>query len=712
MATINYDFYDNKDIYNDGSVEKDLLEYYRDGKDLDFSREDIFYLTDDIRTNILNWYPFTKKDDVLEIGCGCGTITELLCNNCKTVTCIEGSKRRAEITYHRHIQRDNLDIFAGNFENVQFNKKYDYIILIGVFEYAKRFFENDQPFHFFLNKIKSLLKPNGKVLIAIENRYGLKYWAGGNEDHIVAPYVGLEGYDNYDVQTFGKQEFVNLIQDVGFTNYKFYYPFPDYKMTSIVYTDERLPKNDEIMSVPFFLYGKNINFDVHRVLSGIIDNNEFGFFSNSFLIEFGTKQSKMSNVVFSKNSVTRNDEYQITTIQTSDNKFFKKAKYSNKHLDSLLDNHTELSKLGIKSSKIIKTNDIYESEYIVGENTANIFKKLIDHNDIKGIINEFDNVVNYYNGISVLKKLSNPIIPDLNKAYPDKTYVLKMSLIDGNVSNLIKNKNGEYVLIDQEWVDCSEIPADYLIYNSIMYLYGVNYRLNNLIKIDEILKKYDFNGKKIDALRAINDVYYQENNILNPLKCSIVNNCSRLLNNTKIDDYCVLYYDDGSGFNENNKIVKKYTSDFNSDVYCVSFSLDKKTKCVRFDPLIKGCRFVKLSSILVNNKLIKYDKFNFVDYKNGSLLISEHPFIVFKNTSSTINICVKMEELSKVDEQLYLAELISKNNDIDNQLKIEKDEKEKVLKDLNETKTVLNSIVNSKSWKLLNKIRRVVFRKK
>ena len=217
MAKLDLKFYDNKDIYDDGNVENELLDYYKNNNgNLNFEREDIFYLTTSIRSNILKWYPISKNDEVLEIGCGCGTITGMLCEKAKNVTCIEGSKRRAEITYYRHKEKDNLYVYAGNFEKVAINKKFDYIVLIGVFEYAKIFFENKNPFDFFLTKIKDMLKENGKVLLAIENRYGIKYWAGANEDHLYTSYVGLEGYDNYNVQTFGKKEFIDLIRKKWF----------------------------------------------------------------------------------------------------------------------------------------------------------------------------------------------------------------------------------------------------------------------------------------------------------------------------------------------------------------------------------------------------------------------------------------------------------------------------------------------------------------
>lgn len=40
------------------------------------------------------------------------------------------------------------------------------------------------PYRVFLDKINRHLKPNGKILMAIENKLGLKYFAGCKEDHV------------------------------------------------------------------------------------------------------------------------------------------------------------------------------------------------------------------------------------------------------------------------------------------------------------------------------------------------------------------------------------------------------------------------------------------------------------------------------------------------------------------------------------------------
>jgi len=83
MATINYDFYDGKDIYNDGNIEEKLLSFFKNNRKQEFYSEDMFYTTTQIRENILNWFPFSNDQTILEIGAGVGTITEMLCDKCK-----------------------------------------------------------------------------------------------------------------------------------------------------------------------------------------------------------------------------------------------------------------------------------------------------------------------------------------------------------------------------------------------------------------------------------------------------------------------------------------------------------------------------------------------------------------------------------------------------------------------------------------------------
>lgn len=290
---LNCDFYKGNDLYSDGKIESEILNIVKSGRDLrEMVRNDnrwpILYHFSKIRENILNFYPFDKESDsILEVGAGCGAITGLLCKNSRTVTAVELSKSRAEVISHRYSSLENLEIIVGNLNDIEFETKFNYITLLGVLEYAKSFTKTHNPYMDFLKKIKKLLAPKGKVLIAIENKFGLKYWAGAREDHSGILFDSIEGYPNGSkAQTFGKYELEQMLIQSGFSSIYFYYPFPDYKLPDIIFSDDKLPTEEDLFrNAPFYDNNRYQLFNENLAFKQIVRNKMFPFFSNSFLIE-------------------------------------------------------------------------------------------------------------------------------------------------------------------------------------------------------------------------------------------------------------------------------------------------------------------------------------------------------------------------------------------------------------------------------------------
>lgn len=193
------------------------------------------------RHMLLNWYSFREKSSLLEIGAGCGAITGLFLEKLSSVTCNELSSSRSTVIRNRFQNYKNLTIYSGNINQFQSKAKYDYITLIGVLEYTAKYSSSSNPYKEILSIVKSLLKPNGHLLLSIENKIGLKYLAGAPEDHLSEIFTSLENYpQNKEIQTFTKSELTNLLTTVGFTKTDFYYPFPDYKLPTIVFSEEGL----------------------------------------------------------------------------------------------------------------------------------------------------------------------------------------------------------------------------------------------------------------------------------------------------------------------------------------------------------------------------------------------------------------------------------------------------------------------------------------
>ena len=290
---LNYEFYKGQDDYSDGDIEDELLKMVSEEKDvLKILKKDyrwpVLYHFSPVRQNIVEWYPIDKNAEVLEVGAGCGAITGALCRKTKRVTCIELSKRRSLINANRNSEYANLEIMVGNFNDIVLEKKYDVITLIGVLEYAKYYTNTENSFCDFLVNIRKMLKPDGKVLIAIENKYGLKYWAGAKEDHTGIAFDGIEGYHATEskVRTFAKPELEKILDDAGYKNLTFYYPHPDYKFPTQIFSDDYMPTGEDLTcSKDTYDNSRMYLFNETLAFQELVTAGAFPFFSNSFLIE-------------------------------------------------------------------------------------------------------------------------------------------------------------------------------------------------------------------------------------------------------------------------------------------------------------------------------------------------------------------------------------------------------------------------------------------
>ena len=291
-VTINLNYYNGIDAYTDGEVEDELLEIVKkENTDIEeiiskSNKWSIIYHLSKTRHNILEWYNFGENKTVLEVGSGCGAITGLFSRKAKKVVAVEISKKRSLINAYRNKNCENLEIFVGNLNDIKLEEKFDYITLIGVFEYSRGFTVSEKPEIDFLNKLKQYLKPDGKIIIAIENKFGLKYWAGALEDHTAVLFDGIQGYLNTEkIATYSKTELEDILKKVDLSEIEFYYPFPDYKMSNMSYSENYLPEIGD-------LRGLIHNYDMNRyvffnegiVYDQLIKDKNMEKFSNSFLV--------------------------------------------------------------------------------------------------------------------------------------------------------------------------------------------------------------------------------------------------------------------------------------------------------------------------------------------------------------------------------------------------------------------------------------------
>lgn len=204
---------------------------------------------------------------------------------------------------------------VGNLNDMDLGQQYDYVVVNGVLEYAMSFTEGDTPYETFLRKMGSYLKDTGKLLIAIENKLGMKYFAGAPEDHTDIPFFGINGYPgNHSVRTFSKTELQELVKESGFPFQKFYYPYPDYKFPTEIFTDASLTTNHYGKNYPIYTDKTVDLFSETAGIEAMKKEQIADRFVNSFLLVAGKQELKeKEELLYVKLNQGRRKEFRTLT---------------------------------------------------------------------------------------------------------------------------------------------------------------------------------------------------------------------------------------------------------------------------------------------------------------------------------------------------------------------------------------------------------------
>lgn len=523
---LNYTFYSGSDLYSDGdAIEEEMLRIAKSGtweeEVMSSTKWPILYHFSDIRGNIIDWYPMEKDADVLEIGSGCGAVSGFLCKKAKKVVGIELSKRRSLINAYRNRNCDNLEIVVGNFKDIVLGEKFDYVTLIGVLEYASLYMNSDSPYEDMLMRIKKYLKPGGKIIIAIENKMGLKYLNGAKEDHVGKRFAGMEDYRYItNVRTFSKPELETMLGNCGINKYCFYYPIPDYKLPDTIYSDDSMPKRGDVRfwgtnydTIRLSLYNDAIMSDQ------VCADHMFAYFSNSFLIVANEAEN---NVKYAHYTRQREKDFQTSTIiyDMNGKKSVKKEYlFKQERREDILANmekyHSVLQEQFINITYLpVRCKDNYSIEYpyLMGETIEELLLK--DIHCYAKLLNVFEKAFSYIFCIKEDKVIPFEITDQYKKIFG--TWSLKkgvpavaVSNLDMNLGNLIFQGRNIYCF-DYEWVFDFPIPIDFMklrCFNVFHSKYNMYYAAR--LKKEEILQRIGIKKEDFAVLTKM-DLRFQE----------------------------------------------------------------------------------------------------------------------------------------------------------------------------------------------------------
>ena len=610
---LDYSKYPGEDLYCDGEVEDEILEIVKSRSAVEYAslieeRKSwpILYHLSHLRENIVDWLPIGSEDKVLEVGSGCGAITGALARKAGSVTCVELSKKRSLINAHRHSDCENITIHVGNFKDVEpeLSRDFNYICLIGVFEYGVSYIGGDKPFEDFLGLLRSHLAEGGRIVIAIENKYGMKYFAGCKEDHLGTYFSGIENYtEGGSVRTFSRQGLEKIFAACGAAKAHFYYPYPDYKFMTTLYSDRRLPFKGELSNnVRNFDRDRMLLFDEKNAFDGVLEDGLFPVFSNSFLIVLGDRLQ----TDYVKYSNDRAPEYRIRTSicrKGVSGRCVRKeplGQAAEEHVRGMALAYESLTKryhggrLKVNRCKLKEMDGSVcaEFEFVEGRTLAELLDDCLERGDQEGFRQLFREYMEHVGHNS-------------QAAVADFDLVFSNILVDGD----------RWTLIDYEWTFGKPIETKELAFRAV-YCYLLEDEKRNRLDLNMILEELGISqadaeeyrdqeqkfqqfvtGKRL-AMAEIRDLIGHR--VIKPQKWIDRYEDSELINRVQV------YEDRGEGFCEDN-------SYFVGDAYRgenlieLNLSVSGDVQRLRVDPAF-GCCAVKIREIAFNGERVSLKK--------------------------------------------------------------------------------------------------------
>ena len=335
-------------------------------------------------------------------------------------------------------------------------------------EYAALFSDREKPFEHYLQAVTRFLAPGGRVVIAIENKLGLKYFNGCGEDHVGIPFFGVQDlYGTGTARTFGRRELIALLSASGLSQVRFYYPFPDYKLPSVVLSENALtdPGFDAVdllarCHARDYTGSPYRGFDEALAFSVLHTNGLLAELSNSFLVVATPDKelpARAAELAFAW-SVNRAPEFctQTTFVRHgSEIQVLKKPLMA-----SAIDRHTVDEGLTI-------THKVSESVYRPGRQLLwELLRARAGGGDVESIVQALRPWMEF---LLQHARVSPAPVADASEKLPRlSSYVIAGDFLDCTPFNLL-NIDGELVPIDVEWQSENDVSLGWVITRGVLW---------------------------------------------------------------------------------------------------------------------------------------------------------------------------------------------------------------------------------------------------
>lgn len=595
----------------------------------------------------------------------------------------------------RHKDSSNITICLGNFQDVEkdLENDFDYATLIGVFEYGKGYIGGEKPYHGFLTTVMEHVRPGGKLLLAIENKFGLKYWAGCREDHAGMYFEGLEGYQHTEnVRTFSRPELIRIMEECGYTDYKFYYPYPDYKFPAAVYSDNYLPQPGELnRNICNFDRDRLVLMDEGKVFDQILQDHLFPLYANSFFVEItkpGIDESQPEQLLYTKYSSGRSKQFSIQTriVRDRDGKniVYKKAEYAEgqKHLGHIAEAAKQLDDVWkeygqFSVNRCVSRDGRVEFEYLQGITVEEELDVLLSQGNTQEAAKVLREAAGRICGSARTEQFK--VTPEFKQVFgeaqiPAGEPSFTVADIDLIFSNLRKTADGKWNVLDYEWTFFFAVPVKYILFRAL------HYYLESAPIRAEFGKLFDF-YEEFGITREQREIYrqmelrfqkYVAGSGISPgsLYCTMGKPAlplGQLLAETERRKVQV-YLDYGQGFCEENSY---FVEQKNGKEMHYIVTIPEQAVGVTIDPAFSACFLKDVSLTWIgeegqNLAPVLYETTGYQAGADGYVFDNCDPKIIIKSmmeTSRRIEVSYRINLLEEETVELLLGKMDTKGRD-------------------------------------------------
>lgn len=441
-------------------------------------------LINEMPQGLLNWQDFKENSNVLYIVCPYSSIFDLLVSKKLNVvaTTIEKSTDSEFIT--------------------QFHNYFDYIISI-------KSLENQKDPSKTLSEWKQLIKPTGRLFLALDNRLGLKNFCGDKDDYTGRVFDGIEGYKNVSPnllknlkgRCYSKKEVMDFLEFSGWTYSESYSVLPNLQCPQLIYSESYMP--EEVISnryFPKYSSPKTVFLEEEFLFNDFVDNGVFHQFANSYLFECSLSDF-VPDIQMVTVSMDRGHKDAFVTIVKKDKTVEKNVLFPEgmKKLYSLNDNSERLLNRGIKVVEGKITGNKYVMPYIKADTANKYLQNLLDSRRIDFFISEMDKFV------SLILNSSDKVKddPELGPIY-EHGY---MDLVPLNCFHVDDN----FVFFDQEFEE-ENYPVNVMILRTVHMIYETDAKREQILpmsfffdryglNVPGLAKLYELAGKFTDGIR-------------------------------------------------------------------------------------------------------------------------------------------------------------------------------------------------------------------